>query len=198
MVAGHLPHLGQPGTGQPLVGVIVVQIRHPLPGHTAEFSDVVSGGRRGGETQIHRHAAAVQGASGGHGHMVHHGDMLQRAERRQLAAQPQQLIDEVLLPHLQKTGIEGTARCFRFGAEGKIQLPVEGQRPPLLLQQQLQRQQGTQGEVLLLRCGVLPPPGIQTGCGVAEHIRAPPAFGSGNVIKNSGGGLNHAAAVQTL
>ena len=198
VVAGHLPHLGQSGAGQPLVGVVVVQIRHPLPGHTAEFSDVVSGGRRGGEPQIHRHAAAVQGASGGHGHMVHHGDMLQSAERRQLAAQPQQLIDEVLPPHLQKPGIEGTARRFRFGTEGKIQLPVEGQRPPLLLQQQLQRQQGTQGKVLLLRCGVLPPPGIQTGRGVAEHIRAPSALRSGNIIKQSGGGLDHAAAVQTL
>ena len=198
VVAGHLPHLGQPGTGQPLVGVVVVQIRHPLPGHTAEFSDVVSGGRRRGEPQIHCHAAAAQGAPGGHGHMVHHGDMLQSAERRQLAAQPQQLIDEVLPPHLQKPGIEGTARRFRFGAEGKVQLPIEGQRPPLLLQQQLQRQQGTQGKVLLLRCGVLPPPGIQTGRGVAEHIRAPSALRSGNIIKQSGGGLDHAAAVQTL
>ena len=82
VVARHLSHLRKPRTGQPLVGIVVVEIGHPLTGHAAEFADIVACRRRGGQRQIHRRTAAPQGPARRHGHVVHHGDVLQGAEGR--------------------------------------------------------------------------------------------------------------------
>ena len=197
VVARHLSHLGKAGAGQPLVGVVIVEIWHPLSRQAAEFADVVACRCRGGQPQIHRHAAAAQGAARRHGHMMHHGDVLQGAEGRQLAAQAQQLIDEVLPPHLQKPLIVRAVRRLRLGAEGEIHGHVEGQAP-FLRQQQLQSQQSAQGKILLLLRGLPAVLGIQPGNGVVEHIAAPAALRRGNIPHGGGRRLDHGAAGKAL
>ena len=175
-----------------------MEIGHPLTGHAAEFADIVACRRRGGQRQIHRRAAPPQGPTRRHGHVVHHGDVLQGAEGRQLAAQAQQLIDEILPPHLQKPLVEGAARRLLVGAEGEVHGHVEPLRPAFLRQQQLHGQQGAQGKVLLPRRGLPAVLGIQAGDGVAEHIAAPSTLRRRELRHGFSGGLDELYAAEPL
>ena len=55
---------------EPLVGVVIVQIRHPLPEAAAELADVVADGAAGDQGQVQLHAPPAQSPPGGDGHMV--------------------------------------------------------------------------------------------------------------------------------
>ena len=157
---------------EPQVGVVIVQVGHALAGLAAEFADVVAGGRAGHQRQVHRRAAAVQGAGCRQGHMVYPGDMLQRAEGRHLQPQAHQLVDVLPLPLAQELGVgrgAGAVRQLLLREKIKGIGRVVGQQLPLGGEQYLQHRQeehraGGAGLVLLpLR--VQQPPGEVVGIG---------------------------------
>ena len=131
----------QAHAGEPLVGVKIVQVGHPLAGLAAVFAQVVPGGRAAHQCQVHRHPSGGQPPGGGHGHIVHARNVAQGAEGGRLVAQAQQLIDVLLPPVLQKRPV-----FLRLGAAGKLLLAqkgkvigrVKGQGLPLIVQHQPQ------------------------------------------------------------
>ena len=56
VVGGHMADIRQLPAAEPLVGVVIVQIRHPLPGAAAELADVVADGAAGDQGQVQLHA----------------------------------------------------------------------------------------------------------------------------------------------
>ncbi|MPM21233.1 hypothetical protein SDC9_67677 [bioreactor metagenome] len=153
MVGGDEADGFHPPLGKPLVGVVVVEVGHPLPGLAAEFSDVVarSGGRE--QREVHGPARRVVGPHNAHGHMVDPGDVLQRAEGRHIPAKAHGLI-YILAPKAhQKLAVflrrAAMGKLF-LRAEGKVKLGVEGERLPLRVQKDLQNVEIAQGPVALL------------------------------------------------
>ena len=57
VVGGDVADVLQVAGQHPLVGVVVVQVGHPLPGAAAELADVVGGGGAGDEGQINVYPA---------------------------------------------------------------------------------------------------------------------------------------------
>ena len=70
VVGGHMADVRQLPAAEPLVGVVIVQIRHPLPEAAAELADVVADGAAGDQGQVQLHAPPAQSPPGGDGHMV--------------------------------------------------------------------------------------------------------------------------------
>ena len=77
VVGGDVADALQLPGGEPLVGVVVVEIGHPLPGPAAELAHVVGGSRGGDEGQVHLHPRPGQSPGGGHGDVVDPGNVAQ-------------------------------------------------------------------------------------------------------------------------
>ena len=184
VVGGDVADALQLPGGEPLVGVVVVEIGHPLPGPAAELAHVVGGSRGGDEGQVHLHPRPGQSPGGGHGDVVDPGNVAQGAEGGHLVPQAQQLIDELLPPGGQKAAIlpPGVAGgIFLLGQELKVHQGVEGQGRPLVVQQDLEH-----GEKDLR------PGGIGGGHGhkapVGEHAGADIVIAEGQPALLRGGG----------
>ena len=132
VVGGHMADVGDAAAAEPQIGIVVVQVGHPLTGTAAELADIVTGGAAGHQRQIQRHAGPAQTAGGGHGHMVDAGDVLQRAVGRGLQPQTHQLVDVLPLPAAQHLAVAGGA-----GAAGQLLLRQEVERPRRVAGQQL-------------------------------------------------------------
>ena len=140
VVGGDVADALQLSGGEPLVGVVVVEIGDPLPRPAAELAHVVGGGGGRDEGQVHLHPRSGQPPGGGHGDIVDPGHVAQGAEGGHLVPQAQQLIDELLPPGGQKAAIlpPGVAQGIRLlGQELKINERVEGQDRALVVQQDL-------------------------------------------------------------
>ena len=82
----HLPLL------QPLVGVVVVEVGHPLSGAAAELAQVVGGGGGGNQRQVDFRAGLGQTLGHGQGDVMDSGDMPQSLEGGDLQPQAHQLV----------------------------------------------------------------------------------------------------------
>ena len=128
----------------------------------------MSCGGAGHQSQIDQSPTRTEGPPHCHGHMVHTGDMVQRAERRCLPAQTQQLIEILLPPELQKKTVllcNGTVGHLLLRAKGKVQPGVEGERLPFPVKEQLKTLQNAQGSVPLGSCV----PAVRLGIGQGDR-----------------------------
>ena len=80
VVGGDVADVVQMALQQPLVGVVVVQVGHPLSRAAAELADVVGGGGAGNEGQIDVHPGLLQSPGHRHGDVVDPGNVAQRLE----------------------------------------------------------------------------------------------------------------------
>ena len=170
VVGGNEADGGEGTAGEPLVGVVIVQIGHPFSRTAAKFSDIMSRGGAGHQSQIDQSPTRTEGPPHCHGHMVHTGDMVQRAERRCLPAQTQQLIEILLPPELQKDGTPLQRHCRTpppSVQKAKVQPGVEGERLPFPVKEQLKTLQNAQGSVPLGSCV----PAVQLGIGQETAVR---------------------------
>ena len=174
VVGGHMADIRHPPAAEPLVRVIVVQIRHPLSGVAAEFADVVADGAAGHQGQVQGYAPPAQGPSGGDGHMVDSHDVLQGPIGRHLQAQAHHFIHIFPLPkpqHLTELGGSRAVRQLLRGRGSKVPGGVIVPQLPLRVQQHLQNRQekhrpGSVGPVPVLLRKQQPP-------GKAVAVRQP-------------------------
>ena len=159
VVGGHIADVLDVPPGEPLVGVVVVEIGHPLPGAAAEFADVVARRAAGDQGQVHRHPGPLQIPGHADGHMVDPGDVLQGAEGRGLQPQAHHLIDVLPAVAAQEGPVAVPVRAvgdllLRQG----VQLPqgVRRQQVPFRVQQHLE-----QGQEEHRPRPVAPPPGLE-------------------------------------
>ena len=125
---------------QPLVGVVVVEVGHPLPGAAAEFAHVVGGGGGGDQSQVHLHPRLRQPPGGGHGDVVDPGNVAQGLEGGELHPQAHQLVEELPPPGRQEPAVlPGFVAdlVLLLGEELEVQHGIKGQGGPLLVQQDL-------------------------------------------------------------
>ncbi len=155
VVGGDMADALHPAGKQPLVGVVVVKVRHPFPWPAAEFPHVVGGGGAGDEGQIHLHPRVPQPAGGRHGDIVDTGDVAQGAEGGYLHPKAHQLVKEFLPPGREKAAvlprqIKGGVLLLR--EKLKIQQGVKREGGALVVQQNLKN-----GEVELGPAGIAVP-----------------------------------------
>ena len=144
VVGGHMADIRQLPAAEPLVGVVIVQIRHPLPGAAAELADVVADGAAGDQGQVQLHAPPAQSPPGGDGHMVDPHNVLQGPVGRHLQAQAHHLVYELPPPqahHLAELGGGGAVLQLLRPGGHKVPGGVIVQKLPLRVQQHLQHRQ---------------------------------------------------------
>ena len=191
VVGGNVADGAQTALGEPLAGIVIVEIGHTLAGAAAKLADIMACGGTADECQIHQAAPGGEGACHRHGDEVDASNVVQRAEGCHLPAQTQHLID-VFLP---EAGHELAVLRFHhgagellFAAEVKIHQRVEGQLLTLGVQQHLQHlQEAQRGVPLCLGVGDVFP---------GEHSAARRLVGEGQpaAVGFWGHGLQHGAA----
>ena len=139
---------------QPLVGVVVVEIGHPLPGAAAVLADVVGSGGPGDEGQVDVHPGGLEPPGGGHGDVVDPGDVAQGPEGGDLLAQAHELVDILGAEVAEEALIlpaAVAALVLLGGEELEVHQGVEGHDRPLLVQEHLEDGEVEPGPVLVLR-----------------------------------------------
>ena len=129
---------------EPQLGVVIVQIRHPLAFPAAEFSNVVPRRAAGYQRQIHRHAGFFQCAPRRHGNVMHPRNVFQRLKGRYLQPQTHHLINIFPLPKPQHLVIghpAGTALPFLIPQKGKIPHGIKGKLLPFTCKKHLQNRE---------------------------------------------------------
>ena len=142
----------QSPAGEPLVGVVIVQVGHPFPGLAAEFAQVVAQGGSGDQPQVDESAGGAEGPGHPHGHIVDAGDVLQGAEGCDLPAQAEHLIDVFLPEPVAEAAVllrHTAVGEFLLRAEFKVQPEVKGQAGPLRVKQDLEQLQKAQRSIPL-------------------------------------------------
>ena len=132
-----VPHLP---LQQPLVGVVVVEIGHPLPGAAAELAQIVGGGSGGNEGQVDFRAGPGKPLGHGQGDVVDPGDVPQGFEGGRLQPQAHQLIQVLLPPGGQEAAVgfgAVTAGVLLLAQKAEVHQGIGGQLLPLQIQQNL-------------------------------------------------------------
>ena len=187
---------------QPLVGVVVVEVGHPLPGAAAVLADVVGGGGPGDEGQVDVHPGGLESPGGGHGDVVDPGDVAQRAEGGDLLAQAHELVDILGAEVAEEALIlpaAVAALVLLGGEELEVHQGVEGHDRPLLIQKHLEDGEIKPGAVLILRgVGGKIPLRVQNRAHIPVAEGQPALLGHrGELGQDGGAHLQHLPALQT-
>ena len=157
MIHGDMTDGRKMHSGAVQVGVIIVQIRNPLPFVllAAVLPDIMERSRAGNDRQIHRDAHFRQLVGHVHGHVMHSADVADGVERGDLTTDPHEFQD-VFLPeeiqHLQILPVPVSRQHFLPVQKPQILPGIERQCLPFELQRRPQHlhQQSPAGLVLLL------------------------------------------------
>ena len=144
VVGGHIADVRHMAAAEPQVGVVVVEIGHPLPGPAAELADVVAGGAGGYQGQVHVYPCFFQVPGHGKGHKVDAGNMLQGAEGGGLQAQAHHFIQKfpaAAALELAEAVPVGAVRHLLLSRQVDLPQGVGGQKGPLRVQQHLEQGQ---------------------------------------------------------
>ena len=134
VVRRHMADLREPPAAEPQIGIIVMEIRHPLPRSAAELADVVPGGAAGYQSQVHGHPGLLQLPAHGYGNVMYPRDMLQSPEGCHLQPQAHHFIDIFPLPQPQHLLVErGTGALLQLLSADELEIVhgVKGQYLPL-------------------------------------------------------------------
>ena len=184
VVGSHIADVLDVPPGEPLVGVVVVEIGHPLPGAAAELADVVARRAAGDQGQVHGHSGPLQIPGHADGHVVDPGDVLQGAEGGGLQPQAHHLIDVLPAEAAQEGAVAVPVRAVgELLLRQRLQLPqgVRRQQLPLRVQQHLEQNQEKHRPR-----PVAPPPGLKVL--LREHGLSGEVVGKGQPPLLRGGG----------
>ena len=93
MVGGDIAQVRHVAAEEPLVRIVVVEVRHPLPGAAPELADVVPRGAAGDQGQVDGHPRPLEVPRHAQSRVVDPGDVLQGAPGGGLQPQAHHLVD---------------------------------------------------------------------------------------------------------
>ena len=190
-----------PPLQQPLIGVVVMEIRHPFPGPAAKLPDVVGRRCSGDQGQVHIHPRLLEPPGRRHGDIVDPGDVAQGAEGGDLLPQTHQFIDVLPTEAGQKPlilpgAVTGGVLLRRQKAE--VRQGIEGQCPALLVQQHLEDRKIKAGSIgILLPVRGKAPLRVENTADIAVTEGQPAVLRHrGQLGQDGGAQLQHLAALQ--